>query len=128
MPTAPTFAMRWDRERLIVEAAGEMDPAWGLALVDRVGEAAATSPTRTVLVDASRLRATYTDLDRYNLGIQIGRRWRTIPYALVADPAMVDPRRFGEMVAQNRGANARVFTEHAEAAAWLDSQHLQGPA
>lgn len=127
MPTAPTVEMRWDRERLIVEAAGEIDPAMGLTLVDRVGEAATSAPTRSVLVDASGLRAVYTDLDRYNLGLQMGRRWRNIPYALVAHPSMVDPRRFGELVAQNRGVNGKVFTDRTEAGRWLDDQHPLRP-
>ena len=127
MPNAPTVEMRWDRERLIVEAVGEMDPAWGLTLVDRVGEATSTAPTRSVLIDATGLRAVYTDLDRYHLGLQMGRRWRNIPYALVAHPAMIDPRRFGEMVAQNRGMNGRVFTDRTEAGRWLDDQHPRTP-
>jgi hypothetical protein len=123
MPTAPKIEMQWDQERLMVVASGETDPTWGLALVDRVGEAVATTPTRSVLVDATALRIAYTDLDRYNLGVQMGRRWRTIPYAIVADPSMVDPRRFGELVAQNRGVNGRVFTDRTEAGRWLDDQH-----
>jgi hypothetical protein len=32
---------------------------------------------------------------------------------------MVHAERFGELVARNRGADARVFTDEAEARAWL---------
>ena len=32
---------------------------------------------------------------------------------------MIHPERFGEIVAANRGADARVFTEEALALAWL---------
>jgi hypothetical protein len=74
-----------------------------------------------------QLRIAYSDLDRYSLGMQMGRHWRTIPYALVAHPSMVDPRRFGELVARNRGMNGRVFTDRTEAGRWLDDQHPRSP-
>jgi hypothetical protein len=32
---------------------------------------------------------------------------------------MIHPERFGELVARNRGADARVFTVEAEALDWL---------
>jgi hypothetical protein len=32
---------------------------------------------------------------------------------------MIHPDRFGELVARNRGADARVFTVEAEALAWV---------
>lgn len=39
--------------------------------------------------------------------------------ALVGHEPMVDPERFGETVAINRGAEVRVFTDEAQAEAWL---------
>jgi hypothetical protein len=123
MTNGPTVEMHWEQERLIVVADGTTEPSWVLGLIDRIGEAAASHSTRSVLVDARRLRAVYADLDRYNMGVQMGRRWREIPYALVAAADMVDPRRFGEVVAQNRGVNGRVFIDLAEAERWLNDQH-----
>jgi hypothetical protein len=32
---------------------------------------------------------------------------------------MIHPDRFGEIVARNRGADARVFTDEADALQWL---------
>jgi hypothetical protein len=32
---------------------------------------------------------------------------------------MIHPERFGELVARNRGADARVFTDEAEALHWV---------
>lgn len=123
MPTAPTIEMRWDRQRLLVVAGGAADPKWMLGLIDQVGHAAETHPTRSVLVDVRAIRITYTDLDRYTLGVQVGRRWRNIPYAMVSAPDVVDPRRFGELVAQNRGVIGRLFIDLNEAVEWLDAQH-----
>lgn len=42
-----------------------------------------------------------------------------VKFALIARPEMVDPERFGEMVAANVGLRGRVFTSEAEALAWL---------
>jgi hypothetical protein len=35
---------------------------------------------------------------------------------------MIDPHRFGETVAVNRGAQAGVFTDLAAAVAWLEDE------
>ena len=55
--------------------------------------------------------------DRFDLGVASAR----IPAraALIALPNMIDPERFGETVARNRGADARIFASEAEAVAWL---------
>ena len=44
---------------------------------------------------------------------------RTLKLAAVAAEPLLDPQRFGERVAQNRGAWVRVFGSMAEAVEWL---------
>ena len=39
--------------------------------------------------------------------------------AVLGNEPMIHPDRFGELVARNRGADARVFTVEAEALAWV---------
>jgi hypothetical protein len=46
--------------------------------------------------------------------------------AVVARAEMIDPQRFGVMVAANRGLVSNIFTTEAEAVAWLDA--IQDPA
>jgi len=52
------------------------------------------------------------------------RRWAAtarsqVQMALVIRPEMIDPEKFGVLVAQNAGMNADVFTEETEALDWL---------
>ena len=42
--------------------------------------------------------------------------------ALVARPELIDPQRIGVLMYQNRGGNGDVFTNEAEAIAWLDAR------
>ena len=42
-----------------------------------------------------------------------------IRIAMVGKPELLDPRRLGELVAQNRGVDGRVFTDLAVAEEWL---------
>jgi hypothetical protein len=42
--------------------------------------------------------------------------------AFLGKEPIVDPARFGEVVARNRGVNARAFTNEVEARAWLREQ------
>ena len=43
-----------------------------------------------------------------------------VQMAIVIRPEMIDPERFGIMVARNAGMNADVFTAEREALAWLN--------
>ncbi len=78
-----------------------------------------------LLIDISTIQAAPTFTDRFRAGeravifSEFG-----IKIAMVGSPEMVDPRRLGELVAQNRGVDARVFTDLAEAKEWL----LEKPA
>lgn len=60
-------------------------------------------------------------VDRYNFGeaAQIFTYYKLIKIAFVSRPEQLDPQRFCEMVAQNRGVNARVFTNAEDAEKWL---------
>jgi hypothetical protein len=59
-------------------------------------------------------------LQRFTLAVKFASVTRSrIRIALVASPELLDPDRFGLTVARNRGLNANVFTDQAEALAWL---------
>jgi hypothetical protein len=94
----------------------------------RVGEEAyreaARSNRSAVLVDVREVTGRVpTILDRFEMGMRIAKHYlesdpRTRLAVLGHEP-MIHPERFGELVARNRGADARVFTDEAEALAWV---------
>jgi hypothetical protein len=73
-----------------------------------------------LLVDVTRARMPLSTLDKFEMGrraVTFGRHG--IQVAVVATPDQIDPHRFGELVAINRGVNIRLFTETRAAEEWL---------
>ena len=79
-----------------------------------------------------------TILDRFDMGVHIAELLLGVRSRGSASPSsghepMIHPDRFGEIVARNRGADARVFTDEAEAlrladgAVYGDFALRQGP-
>ena len=62
-------------------------------------------------------------LDRYDFGVHIAEQYLTsdprVRLAVLGHEPMIHPDRFGELVARNRGADARAFTDEALALDWL---------
>ena len=94
----------------------------------RVGEEAyreaALAGRDTVLLDVRQVAGRIPSiLDRFEMGVRIARHYREsdprIRLAVLGNQPMIHPDRFGELVARNRGADARVFTVEAEALAWV---------
>jgi hypothetical protein len=73
-----------------------------------------------LLIDVTAIKAAPTFSDRYRAGesavvfTEFGIR-----IAMLGRPELIDPRRLGELVAQNRGVDGRVFTDRAAAEEWL---------
>jgi hypothetical protein len=77
-----------------------------------------------VLVDGRKVTGRPpTLMQRYNHAIWITELYfQTMPrisLAILGHEPMVHPQRFGEIVAANRGARARIFTDEGKALAWL---------
>jgi hypothetical protein len=94
----------------------------------RVGEEAYTEAARSnreaLLVDVRGVTGRVpTILDRFEFGTRIAKHYLKfdprIRLAVLGHEPMIHPQRFGELVARNRGADARVFTDEAEALDWL---------
>lgn len=94
-----------------------------LAVYDRVFEAAEREERSLALVDLRGVQGQPDQLERYEAGVYIADRSRAaasgVRIAVVGDEPFIGPRRFGETVAVNRGADGRAFTDHAAALAWL---------
>ena len=77
-----------------------------------------------ILVDTTGLQGhSPTRMDRFSFGKAIAEMQRrtstNVWIAFVGLEPIVDPDRFGETVAVNRGGLARVFEDTDEAAAWI---------
>lgn len=100
----------------------EMDAV--LEVFSNVFNLASEKELGAILVDGMEMHGvppkTY---DRYKMGEYIAELCRNygrpVRIAVAGKVPLVDPERFGETVARNRGANGRVFTDLEEAKAWL---------
>jgi hypothetical protein len=85
---------------------------------------AVAADRRSVLVDVRGVNGSIpTILDRFDIAMHVAARHLElrprVRLALLGDEPMIHPERFGEIVARNRGADARVFTVEAEALDWV---------
>ena len=76
-----------------------------------------------VLLDASVIQEKLSVLRRLQMIMAFVTHLRGFRVAGVLSESSVDPKRLGETMARNRGANVKVFTHLPDAIAWLD-----GPA
>jgi len=79
---------------------------------------------RSVLIDLRAVKGTPPDIyERFILGVEtvrIQRKNKTIvTIVIVGNEPMIDPQKFGETVALNRGGIGKVFTNIGEAESWL---------
>jgi hypothetical protein len=88
------------------------------ALFDRAAADARDHGANRVLVGIRGVVGRPETLERFELGVYWAARIR-VRAVLLGQPGMIDPARFGETVAVNRGAKARTFTDEAVALAWL---------
>lgn len=80
-----------------------------------------------VLVDCRPVRGLIDTLWRYDFGVNMGdlnlahllAGGRPVRFAFLGDEPLVDPQRFAETVAVNRGVDVRIFTEPTDAFQFL---------
>lgn len=77
-----------------------------------------------VLVDVRGINGRVpTILDRFEMGVRLSQHYLQsdprIRLALLGHEPMIHQERFGELVARNRGADARGFTDETQAREWL---------
>ena len=94
-----------------------------LALFDEVLQIPGRSDREVVLVDVQDIGGDHpTTMERYKMGVFIAdHNYLGVCIVVVGKEPYVDPRRFGETVAVNRGARGKVFTDIDEAVAWIDA-------
>jgi hypothetical protein len=117
---SPKLEYRRDGDWLVVRSAGQGSAAWLMGLFQQVGKHVSKEPAAAVVIDLREVTALpLTTTERYRVGEVVAKHWPGVPAAVVANAPLVDPERFAEMVARNRGVDGRVFTNMDEARAWL---------
>lgn len=94
-----------------------------MALFDEVLQIPGRTDREVVLVDVQDIGGDHpTTMERYQIGVFIAEHnYLGVCIVVVGKEPYVDPRRFGETVAVNRGARGKVFTDIDEAVAWIDA-------
>ena len=97
-------------------------------LYDRIVKSALAAERTQILIDASGVTGAPTQDERYMLGLFVAAEHRILAartppidvrVAVYGRRPLVDPDRFGETVAINRGAKLKVSEQLEEALAWL---------
>ncbi len=89
-------------------------------LFANIGELAKAERATEVLIDASVIQERLSLLRRLQMIMAFVAHLRGLRIAGVLSEITIDPKRIGETMARNRGANVKVFTHLSEAIAWLE--------
>lgn len=98
-------------------------------MLDRVIEDCAKHGALKALVDLRGVTGSLSLMERFGmaslfaskyLAARVSGRIPACRFAVVGQPPIVDPKRFGETVAVNRGVPVKVFLEEAPAWEWLE--------
>ena len=104
-------------------------PSLAGEFTDQILETCKNHQPNKLLIDLRKVEGEMSTMDRFNLsvlaatkyfGAKLTRKIQSCRYAIVGSHPLVDPGRFEETVATNRGVNVKVFTEIKEALAWLE--------
>jgi hypothetical protein len=111
-------------DHLRVECTGSFSQEAALSLFERAFALAVDGDHEALLIDVRNLSGREpTMAERYEQAVRVAELQSTqaprIRMAMLGDEPMIHPERFGEIVATNRGALARVFTDERVALEWL---------
>jgi hypothetical protein len=116
--------LRVHPDYLEIGCAGLYSRPEALRLGEMAYREAALAGRECLLIDVRQVTGRVPGIfDRFELGTRIARHYRDseprVRLALLGHEPMIHPERFGELVARNRGADARVFTDQDAALAWI---------
>ena len=107
---------------------GEYNLRGALDVYDQAIKIAVAGGQSRLLLDASRVTGAPTQDERYMLGLFVAAEQRIlasrtppaeVQVAVYGSQPLIDPERFGETVAVNRGAKVKVSEHLDEALSWL---------
>jgi hypothetical protein len=88
--------------------------------IDLVQNNSKRTNTNKVIVDARKVQGHITTMERFFFASELAEHLRGLKVAFVIQAPKIDPDRFGETVAVNRGGNILVFESMEEAYQWLE--------
>lgn len=105
---------------LAVRFIGAGAPGEASAQFESIAEHCKLTKNGKLLIDSTRYNARFSTTDRFNFGerSQVFAVHR-IKVAFFSRPEQVDPKKFGVVVARNRGVTVDVFTDFQAAEEWL---------
>jgi hypothetical protein len=111
-------------DHLRVECAGSFSQEAALSVFERAFTLAAEGGHEALLIDVRKMAGREpTMAERYEQAVRVAELQATqsprVRMAMLGHEPMIHPERFGEIVATNRGAVARVFTDERAALEWL---------
>ena len=94
---------------------------------NKIMDIAENNNLKAVLIDIQQIEGDLPSfIERFTHGVEVAKmQWKhdsIILIAIVGKEPFIDPERFGENVALNRGARGKVFTDTGEAVAWIDAE------
>lgn len=118
------FDVKEHEEYVELVCTGSYSPGLQLRIAEAALAAAAAAGRGAALIDIRKISGTPPSMsERYDQAIKIADLQSgftpRVRMAVIGKEPMVHPQRFGEIVATNRGASIRVFTERKAALDWL---------
>jgi hypothetical protein len=110
---------------ILVIADGAYDQEEAKKMFIDVAEIAKQKKLYKILFDARKVIGNISTMDRHELGVLLAQltldknEVKTLRVTIVGTEPTVDPKRFAETVAVNRGAILKVCTDYNEAVEWL---------
>ena len=98
---------------LVVRLSGPYTLEWFLGVIADIGKTMRAAPAAALLVDALGMFGAIEDLDRYRFAMATVEQQITAPIAFLGKEPILDPGRFGESVARNRGVNVRAVHQRS---------------
>lgn len=110
---------------ILITCAGSYDQTEAEQIFCMAFETAARQKVQRLLFDCRKVTGELSTMDRFDLAEYVSMLVlertdaESVRIAIVGDEPLVDPSRFGETVAVNRGVTGKVTTDLNEAMEWL---------
>ena len=108
---------------VVARLSGVADIEKAHARFEEIAQACDRMSTKRLIVDVTNAALPLSATDKFEMGRHaVVFAQHGIKVAVVATPDQLDPERFGEVVARNRGVNIRLFTDVEAAEEWLATE------